>query len=200
MTNARLFGRMMKVAMVLAASGCEGGGDTGVAGDDGLGCRQDGIYRDGEQLIDFGHTMSPARMGFSGWSQSAENREGEELYDCTILGYTGSSYRAECDGESCAFPGASGSSGGDSGGSGDDDDAAADGCDLSCSAGYDSISVGLSCGTSSRSCRNSWNSFGQLSGLSCSYSNGRSFSCHLSYNGLGQPSGSCSGEGDSCRF
>ena len=69
-------------------------------------------------------------------------------------------------------------------------------CYLECSGG----DVGLTCGTGSMSCSNSYDSHGRVSHVSCTYSNGKSFSCSISYNSLGQASGNCSGEGDSCYF
>jgi hypothetical protein len=70
-------------------------------------------------------------------------------------------------------------------------------CSLECS---NDGNVGLTCGTGSMSCSNSYDSHGRVSHVSCTYSNGKSFSCSISYNSLGQASGSCSGEGDSCYF
>jgi hypothetical protein len=46
----------------------------------------------------------------------------------------------------------------------------------------------------------SYNGVGQVSAVQCTYSNGRSFSCNILYNGLGQARGTCSGEGASCTF
>ena len=82
----------------------------------------------------------------------------------------------------------------------DDDDDDDEPCTLTCSATSDSISVGLSCGTGSRSCNYSYDSYGRVSHISCSYSNGTSFSCSVNYDSLGHPGGSCSGEGDTCYF
>ena len=73
-------------------------------------------------------------------------------------------------------------------------------CTMSCSADDDSISSGLSCGSSSRECHNSYDSHGRLSYMSCTYSNGKMYSCSINYDSLGQPHGSCNGEGDTCYF
>ena len=73
-------------------------------------------------------------------------------------------------------------------------------CKLSCSASSGGISVGLSCGSSKRTCNYGRDTSGRVTSIRCSYDNGRSFSCRIRYNGLGQASGSCSGEGDTCSF
>lgn len=73
-------------------------------------------------------------------------------------------------------------------------------CSLTCSATRSGISVGLTCGTNSRTCNNGYDSSGRINRLNCSYSNGRSFSCSIRYNSVGEPSGTCQGEGDTCRF
>lgn len=73
-------------------------------------------------------------------------------------------------------------------------------CKLSCSATGSSLSVGLSCGSGSRTCNYSYDSSQRVTGMSCTYGNGKKFSCSINYNSLGQPHGSCSGEGQTCTF
>ncbi len=81
---------------------------------------------------------------------------------------------------------------------GEDDGGAS--CSLSCSCSGGSLYVSNSCGTGSQNCSYGYDSYGRVDSLSCSYSNGHSFSCDLDYNSLGQASGGCSGGGDSCSF
>ena len=193
--------RFMCVALsFFAMTACDApGGDGSGLPTTSLDCRSDGIYREGKELVDFDFPLSPAQMGASGWEQKGTSPEGEVLYQCKISGYKGSSYSATCDGETCAYPTQS-SSGSSSVSPSSSSSSGGGSCSLSCWGDYDGFSVGLSCGTSSRTCTKGYNGFGQLNRLSCIYSNGRAFNCNLSYNGLGQASGTCNGEGDTCRF
>lgn len=75
-----------------------------------------------------------------------------------------------------------------------------DGCKLSCSGSGESFSAGLSCGTGTQSCENSYDGMGELSSVSCTYSNGKSFTCFINYDGVGHATGTCSGEGETCSF
>ena len=70
-------------------------------------------------------------------------------------------------------------------------------CEIVCKSNGE---VGLTCGTNRMNCTNSYDSHGRVSYVRCTYSNGRSFSCDISYNSLGQARGHCTGEGDSCYF
>ena len=69
-------------------------------------------------------------------------------------------------------------------------------CELLCSE----EGIGLSCGTGSMTCNNSYDSSGRISYVSCSYSNGKYFSCSINYDSMGDPHGTCNGEGDTCYF
>ncbi len=75
------------------------------------------------------------------------------------------------------------------------------GCKMNCSTTSDSLNASLSCGSGSGSCSNIKDSFGRTTSMTCTYSNDKSFTCNVSYNSVGQPSGSCSGSsGASCSF
>jgi|GEM_PF-4311006 len=69
-------------------------------------------------------------------------------------------------------------------------------CEMICSE----EGIGLSCGTGSMTCNNSYDGSGRVSYFSCTYSNGKYFSCSVSYDSMGEPYGSCNGEGSSCYF
>lgn len=73
-------------------------------------------------------------------------------------------------------------------------------CDIECEADGDDVLVSLSCGSGSRECTYGHDSYGRVSFISCTYDNGTSFTCSIDYNSLGQPTGSCTGEGDTCYF
>ncbi|MFH1532592.1 MAG: Ig-like domain-containing protein [Pseudomonadota bacterium] len=106
----------------------------------------------------------------------------------------------DCSGKDCGSDGCGGTCGTCAGGAECSNGICQSSCVMLCSSSGSSFSAGLSCGAGSKSCNYSYNSFGQVSGVSCSYGNGTSFSCSVTYNGLGQPSGYCSGEGDTCSF
>ncbi len=78
-----------------------------------------------------------------------------------------------------------------------------DSCEISCSCSGGSLSAGLSCGSGSLSCSYGYSSSGQVTSMSCSYSNGADFYCNVNYNSMGQASGTCTtyqDGGDSCSF
>jgi outer membrane protein assembly factor BamB len=116
------------------------------------------------------HSGSVCYEGKAWWTNSCGNRE--EVKETCKTGYT-------CSGGACKKQ---------------------ESCKMTCSADDESISAGLSCGSGSTTCQISRDSHGRATYISCTYSNGKKYYCSISYNSLGQPGGSCNGEGQTCYF
>lgn len=70
------------------------------------------------------------------------------------------------------------------------------GCDLTCSA----AGAALTCAGGSPTCSYGYDIHGRVASMACEYSDGSDFVCTYTYDGLGNASGTCSGEGLDCRF
>ena len=74
-------------------------------------------------------------------------------------------------------------------------------CSLKCSAGRDcKLSITYACGTGSKKCNYNRDRSGRVTFMSCTFSNGKRYTCRISWNSIGQCSGTCSADAKTCSF